>query len=232
MLNWLKEHVIGKMKYIFRILFLLPGFLKGIIENSIDGSRDIYNFCKFRKSNIGKNVSISPKSKLNPNTSINEGTVINDSVIKSYSYIGSHCLIQNCEIGRYCSIASNVKIGLGMHPIDNFSTSPIFYRKHNPLKVKVVSENSDFIEYKKTIIGNDVWIGSDAIIMGGVNIGTGSIIAAGAIVTKDVKPYEIVGGIPAKFIRFRFNTAQIEKLLNSNWWEMLPGDALKFKNFH
>lgn len=99
-------------------------------------------------------------------------------------------------------------------------------KKNNTFGISLV-ENDTFInEYSPITIGNDVWIGARVIIMDGVNIGDGAIIAAGAVVTKDVEPYTIVGGVPAKTIRKRTDASSYEKYIKSHWWELEPNEAL------
>jgi acetyltransferase-like isoleucine patch superfamily enzyme len=129
-------------------------------------------------------------------------------------------LIQNANIGKFCSIANNVLIGLGNHPLNFFSTSPLFYKKINPLKIILVSNELYFDEYKPIHIGNDVWIGTNAIILDGVNIGNGAVIASNSVVTKNVEPYSIVGGVPAKLIKYRFTEDKISELMKERWWEL------------
>ena len=104
------------------------------------------------------------------------------------------------------------------HPTNLVSTSPVFLSGRNYLK-----KNFSSVAYEDcplTTIGNDVWIGAHAQIKSGITIGTGSIVAAGAVVTKDVPPYAIVGGVPAKIIRYRFPEETVEKLLKSEWWKL------------
>jgi acetyltransferase-like isoleucine patch superfamily enzyme len=213
--------VIGKkIKRLFR-LFLFPlGFLKKCLELANNGARDLENKLRFKDAIIDKGSSFSQNTNINSNVHILEKCIINNSEIKSYTYVGKNCLIQNTRIGKFCSIANDVSIGLGNHPLDFFSTSPLFYRKSNPLKIELVSENSNFEEYKQITIGNDVWIGANSIILDGVEIGDGSIIAANSVVTKNVKPYSIVGGVPAKVIKYRFSEEKIRELKNLKWWEL------------
>jgi len=153
------------------------------------------------------------------NNFIDRFVVLHNVKIGEYSYIGYNSKINNCKIGKFCSISADVKIGLGKHPIDRISTSPIIYSNSNPFNIKIASDKNKFKENEEVIIGNDVWIGTNAIIMGGVTIGDGAIIAAGAVVVKDVGAYEIVGGVPAKLIRKRFSDMDINNLLLSKWWE-------------
>lgn len=119
------------------------------------------------------------------------------------------------KIGKYVSIASNVTLGLWQHPINLVSTSPVVYN-NNP-------QYLDAQIYGKSVeVGHDVWIGSGAMVMAGVHIHTGAVVAAGSVVTKDVPPYAIVGGVPAKIIKYRFDEPTRNKLLASEWWEYSP----------
>lgn len=153
--------------------------------------------------------------------------------VDQYSYMGYGTSIHFCQIGKYCSIGADVKIGLGKHPISYVSTSPIFYTDRNCLGVKLV-EGSSYEESDEVIIGNDVWIGSNAIVMGGITIGDGAVIGAGSIVTKNVEPYSVVGGVPAKIIKYRFDEEERAKLLNLKWWdwdfEKIAENATNFKD--
>jgi acetyltransferase-like isoleucine patch superfamily enzyme len=136
--------------------------------------------------------------------------------VDEYSRIGFGCSIANATVGKFTAIGKGSRIGLGRHPINYLSTNSIFYRKGqfndawcNP------------IEYEESLpisIGNDVWIGVDSIIMDGVTIGDGAIVAAGSVVTKDVPPYSIVGGVSAKVLKYRFDKEVIERLQEIQWW--------------
>jgi acetyltransferase-like isoleucine patch superfamily enzyme len=139
--------------------------------------------------------------------------------VGDFSYIGRHSVVSNCSIGKFCSIGPEFKCGIGRHPSQKFvSTSPVFYSNAGQLPLSFVTENY-FDEYARVVIGNDVWIGSNVIVIDGVVIGDGAIIASGAVVTKDVEPYSIVGGIPAKHIRYRFTPEQISFLSDFKWWD-------------
>lgn len=178
-----------------------------------------------------RNIKIIPFSRIDcssvfeGNNYIGRNSIIQNTNIGKYSYIGSNCIFSNSIIGRYCSISSNVQIVTGKHPSSTFvSTHPAFYSVNNNIGKTFVNHTLfnefDFTENGRNVeIGNDVWIGRNVLIMGGVKIGDGSIIAAGSIVTKDVKPYTIVGGVPAKIIRLRFDNTDIDKLLRIKWWE-------------
>lgn len=152
----------------------------------------------------------------------------------AFTYVNANCLFTNTTIGRFCSIATWVVTGPGQHNTSLFSTHPFTYDPED--KSAVLSYYDDYsrilgrtplvpkaipkrITSNAVSIGSDVWIGTRAIILEGVNVGHGAVIGAGAIVTKDVEPYAIVAGVPAVPIRKRFDDETIKKLLDLKWWE-------------
>lgn len=158
------------------------------------------------------------KSKVSKKSRIFPFSRFTNSRIDDYSYIGLFAFINNTKIGKYCSISMNFKSGLGKHPTNFLSTSPVFYSRKYALKNKVFVEKNNFEEYEKINIGHDVWIGADVIIMDGVKVGNGVIIAAKAVVINDVPDFAIVGGVPAKIIKYRFSEDIIEELKRICWW--------------
>lgn len=135
------------------------------------------------------------------------------------SYIGPNCEIQ-AVIGRYTSIAPHVRINIGSHPFSApfVTTCPMFFstKKQNG---KTFANRTMYDEVKSVpVIGNDCWIGENVFICGGVYIGDGAVVLAGAVVTKDIPSFAIVGGVPAKIIKHRFDQETINFLLKIQWW--------------
>lgn len=179
-------------------------------------------FEKFLLENSNHGLNLLGKNKLNKvvfktnNVVIN--SVLNNCKLDDYSYVGSDSNINNCIIKKFTSIGPNAMIGLGEHPSRDFlTTHPAFYSHNKPFKT--FTDKTYFKEYNCTKIGNDVWIGANCIIKGGVVIGDGAIIASGSVVTKDVESYSIVGGVPAKHIRYRFSVSELKKIKQFKWWD-------------
>ncbi|MEZ8292911.1 CatB-related O-acetyltransferase [Vibrio splendidus] len=137
--------------------------------------------------------------------------------MKRNSFCGYDCTINNCDIGSFTSIASRVIIGGSMHPMHFVSTSPVFLSHRDSVKMKYSTHDFEYIP--RTLIGSDVWVGEGVFIKSGVSIGHGAVIGMGSVVTKDVPPYAIFAGNPAKLIRYRFDEHVIKKLIISEWWE-------------
>lgn len=157
---------------------------------------------------------------------IGSGSYCIKTAIDRYSYIGDNTIVVNAKIGSFCSIASYCCIGGGAHPTNLLSTSPVFYRGRNCFRRNF--SNIPFEAEKPVTIGNDVWIGEKVFVKDGITIGNGAIIGALSIVTHDVPSYAIVGGVPAKVIRYRFDSETIETLENIKWWKM---EDEKLKSF-
>ncbi|MEO5995228.1 MAG: CatB-related O-acetyltransferase [Chitinophagaceae bacterium] len=185
-----------------------------------------YKIILYNKKVVFKGIpDLDRKVTFEGYNAIYPGAVIKKSFIGRGSYVGYQTKIVNSRIGRYCTIADNVRISLGRHPSDTFvSIHPAFFSiskqggytfvNHSKYNEHVTVAGSTF----NVEIGNDVWIANNVLIMDGVTIGDGAIVAAGAIVTKDIEPYAIVGGIPAKLIRYRFSPEEIKKMNSIKWW--------------
>jgi|LakMenEpi03Aug12_release.lakeMendotaPanAssembly.Ray.scaffolds.fasta_scaffold194152_1 acetyltransferase-like isoleucine patch superfamily enzyme len=174
---------------------------------------------------IGKNSYIS-HCNFEKNCAIGENCKVTNSIIGKYTYITEGARISHAKIGKFCSIGPNLRIGMASHPIKKFvSTSPIFYLKYTNLKNSFTKidkiETHKFTDKSKYFfveIGNDVWIGANVNILDGVKIGHGAIIGANSLVTKNIPPYSVAFGVPAKIIKLRFAKSQIKKLLVLKWW--------------
>lgn len=162
----------------------------------------------------------------NPNIIVGDYTMYHDTIHNPKEFETNNVLYQypingdKLKIGKFCSIACGTKFlfNSANHALDSLSTYPfpLFFEEWNLEKEKVTDawDNRGDI-----VIGNDVWIGYEAVILSGVTIGDGAIIGTRAVVTKDVPPYTIVGGVPAKSIRKRFDEKVIEALLKIKWWD-------------
>jgi len=168
----------------------------------------VFTLQKVQRKNYVLSILVSPQSLAGHHIFVGRSSQIDGmSSIESYTYIGDRCCVTRARIGRYVSIGNNVSIGPGEHDLDKFSTSSQFYDN-------IYAE----LTQGECIIESDAWIGVDAIILRGVRVGVGSVVAANAVVTKDVPDYAVVAGVPAKIIKFRFEKIKRDMLLASEWW--------------
>ncbi|HDR7563182.1 TPA: CatB-related O-acetyltransferase [Bacillus mycoides] len=192
-------------------------FLKRILKR-------VYVYIRFKNVVIASRGNISTRTIFEGQNKVGRNAWF-DGYMGYGSYIGDGSTI-NGEIGRYCSIGHQVTVLTGTHPSHVFvSTSPVFYstRKQNGTTYTETQRFEEIMYSDKdnqygVTIGNDVWIGFQATIIGGVKIGDGAIIASNAVVTKDVAPYTIVAGIPGKEVGRRFDDDTIRWLCNFKWW--------------
>ena len=175
----------------------------------------------------GGKVRISSKCKFESpcriTGAVNCKTCIEVGAFTTFDCETGDCRIRNVKIGRYCSVAKHVDIGLPQHPVNWLSVTPRQYFRDFAGWSSFTKKETAFKPFEEesgmTEIGNDVWIGDRTVIMSGVKIGDGAIVAAGAVVTKDVPPYAVVGGVPARVIKYRFDEATIRRLLDLQWWK-------------
>lgn len=186
----------------------------------------LYYWSKFFKKIKYKSIV---NSKIHKTAKVEAGSSFVNSSMERYSFCGYECEILNCCIGSFCSIANGVVIGGEMHPLDWLSMSPVFYEGRDSVAKKFSNHKRG--DNKQTVIGHDVWIGQNAMIKQGVTIGVGAVVGMGSIVTKDVEPYSIVAGSPAKLIRKRFDDKQIDLLLQIKWWEYSDKDLYRYAKY-
>ncbi len=192
----------------------------------------IFNIIYFFKYFRNKHIFIGGNNRLHNsifkgNNRIGKNTFFTNGFLNYGSYVGTDCFFCYTKIGKYCSIGNNVNIVRSTHPSSIFvSTHPAFFSIVKQAGFTYVQQQkfNEFLMLDKNpnisvIIGNDVWIGNDVTIMGGVKIGDGAIVGTKALITKDVEPYSIVGGVPAKFIKNRFDEEEVNILLNIKWWD-------------
>ena len=166
---------------------------------------------------IGKQTEMKD-TKLGEYVEIGEQNHLDNVTVGAYSYTGQYCFIQNSQLGKFISMAAMVRVGPTNHPYERPSQHIFTY---NGEGFGFPAKDQEFLAKRKqkvTTIGNDVWIGHGVVIQAGVKVGDGAVIASNAVVTKDVPDYAIVGGVPAKTIKYRFEEETIAALKRIQWW--------------
>lgn len=191
-----------------------------ITDSNISENTKIYSQVIIKNSKIDKGVPLGDdtvivNSRVAEYCEIDRRNYIHNSIIGRFTYSGWNTYIGFTDIGKFCSLSRNVDIGGCEHNYKAVTTMPV--KKIMQMKTGV---HPEWKECKKVHIGNDVWIGQGAAILnkGGITIADGAVVAAGAVVCNDIGPYEIWGGVPAKFIKYRFRKEWIMKLLEIEWW--------------
>lgn len=188
-------------------------------------------YIKFKVRNkciIGHSCNISLDSHFEGYNFIGDNTHFS-GYLGFGSYVSAHCDLASVKIGKYTSIAPHVVVNPGRHPMSYpyVSTHPIFFsircqNGHSFVSHNVFNEIIYLDNMYSVSIGNDCWIGEGAFLVGGITIGNGAVVLAHAVVTKDVPPYAIVAGIPAKVIKYRYSSDDIEFLQKAQWWNKTP----------
>lgn len=160
------------------------------------------SYCSFRVSRNNSHIAVMAGCVIDPRVRIGE-----------YTYVGYGCHISG-DVGRYCSIGNNVSIAPGHHPLDGLSTSSWLLSQEVDLRRRGIS------------VGHDVWIGSGAVLLSGITVGTGAVIGANSVVTKNVNDHEVVAGVPAKHIRNRMSAQESKIVLEKKWWLKEPHEVL------
>lgn len=158
------------------------------------------------------------RSKVHRSSKVESGTSFHNSTMDRHSFCGYDCTIVNADIGAFVSIASGVTIGGVAHPMHFVSMSPVFLSHKDSVKAKFA--RFDYLPDTRTVIGSDVWIGDRAFVKAGTRIGNGAVVGMGAVVTKDVPDYAVVGGNPARILKYRFDEPVRAALLASEWWTL------------
>ena len=170
-------------------------------------------FSKFMKK---ARLSSIKGSTVHSTAKIESGTSFVDSRIERHSFCGYDCDVIRANIGAFTSIANGVILGGARHPMEWVGMSPVFYAGRDSVKAKFSAHQ--LAKQPVVDVGNDVWIGRSAIVLGGVTVGDGAVVGAGSVVTKSVPPYAIVAGNPARVIRYRFEEDVIRELESIKWW--------------
>lgn len=202
-----------------------------VTGSTIVGAKaEIGRRCYVYGSTLGRNVRIHDDckvfdSKLSDNVAVYQRTALANVELGSFSFVAERSQLSSVKVGRFCSLGPEFLGGYGDHPTNFVSTSPVFYSTANQCGTSF-SERDCFQERQEIVIGNDVWIGARVFARDGMRIGNGALIAAGAVVVDDIPDYAIVGGVPAKVIRYRFDERTIEDLLQLEWWNW-PEEKLR-----
>jgi phosphonate metabolism protein (transferase hexapeptide repeat family) len=155
-----------------------------------------------------------------PFSEVGQRVVLRDVTLGDFSYIERHSEAIYADIGKFCSIASNARINALEHPMERLTTHKLSYRPNEYFFFQGVDQEfRSRRQNKRVSIGHDVWIGDGAVIMPGLSIGDGAVIGANAVVTKDVEPYAVYAGVPAKLLKWRFQEGIRERLLALKWWD-------------
>lgn len=197
-------------------------FVHGVIRAAMEWLRGCWVLSVRRNDNptcrLYPGATVDRSSRLGKHNVLFYGATLIDSSLGNHTFVQRDSRITHADVGRFCSIASGVRVGLGRHPMHFVSTHPAFYSRSQPVALSFAAEEA-FDPIRRTTIGHDVWIGENVMVVDGISIGTGAVIGAGSVVTRDVAPYAVVAGVPARVLRFRFDDGTVGRLLQSAWWD-------------
>lgn len=155
---------------------------------------------------------------------VGERTILRDVTLGAFSYFERQGEAIYADIGKFCSIAANTRINALEHPLERVTSHKLSYRPNEFFRYQGIDQQwRSYRANKRVSIGHDVWIGHGAVVLPGIKIGSGSVIGANAVVSRDVPPYTIVAGVPARRLRLRFVAPVAERLLALNWWDWDEG---------
>ena len=202
---------------VVKSLCVVPAIFSAIQHNILGHTRSLYSKTIFSNVQFKTLAYATEDCEFKGVCRIWEHSILSSVKMGIHTYCGSGCVITHSVIGNFCSIGNEAIIGTWMHPTHLVSTFPGFYAKgKHTFNIRC---DDEVMEFQHVNIGNDVWIGHRVIILGGITVGDGAIIGAGAVVTKDVEPYAVVAGVPARMLRKRFKQSTIDSLLEIRWWE-------------
>lgn len=202
-------------------------FLKGLIPLSIKRKMKVrrlrrrYPKAGIYTPSIGIGVRLGLHCQVGENSHLGDGVLLGD-----FSYINAGTRVgEGTSFGKFCSVSYNCQIGMPDHPVGYMSSHPATFGGYPRFNYFQVGFNGE----SAPKIGNDVWIGGNVVILRGVTIHDGAIVAAGAVVTKDVPAYSVVGGVPAKIIKYRFSLEKIQYLVSLRWWDLSINELYKYR---
>jgi acetyltransferase-like isoleucine patch superfamily enzyme len=205
------------MRRLYQAAFAFLGIPAALVKLARQEGRLRYIRWRYPGVRFGEGCNADERCSFEQGVKVSANCTLAHATVGCYSYVGGNSVLLNCQVGRYCSIGPEVRIGLGLHPVDGvISTFPGFYSQ-NRTTIRFYRDPR-IQEYKRAVVGHDVWIGARATVLDGVSVGDGAVVAAGSVVVKDVGAYTVVGGVPARLIKQRFSDEEIRELLDFAWW--------------